>query len=87
MELAVVRTEVEPAELEAIINSELENCHLTQGLQARVWKTSVVFEDGNNWMSVIEPSKEISESYKASPEIKKMLLKLMGDIRLKYNLK
>lgn len=73
-------------ELENLINAELDKVDLTRGLSVTVQKTSVVFEDGNNWMSYIEPKPECKESYQPSPEAKKMIQKLMGDMRLKYNL-
>jgi len=73
-------------QLEQLINAELDKVELTRGLFITVQKTNVVFEDGNNWMSYIEPKKEYKESYTPSPEAKKMILKLMGDMRLKYNL-
>ena len=75
-----------PDELEACINQKLDDCELTRGLCIQVWKTSVVFEDGNNWMSYIEPRPECRETYRPSPEAKKMIQKLLGDMRLQYNL-
>lgn len=74
-------------ELERIINAELDRVSLTRGLQITVQKTSVVFEDGNNWMSYIEPKPGCEASYQPTPEAKKHLQKLLGDMRLKYNLK
>lgn len=78
---------LEPRQLEQLINTALDDCALTRGLMIRVHKTSVVFEDGNNWMSYIEPRPEYRESYQPSPEAQKMLQKLLGDMRLKYNLR
>lgn len=72
--------------LEQLINAEFDKVELTRGLCIVVHKTSVVFEDGNNWTSYIEPKPECRSSYAPSPEAKKMILKLMGDMRLKYNL-
>lgn len=77
---------LEPAQLEEVINAKLEACELTRGLQISVWKTSVVFEDGNNWMSYIEPRPESRDHYQPSLEAKKMIQQLLGDMRLKYNL-
>jgi hypothetical protein len=74
------------AKLETLINAELDKVALTHGLRITVEKTSVVFEDGNNWMSYIEPKPDCMGSYQPSPEAKKMIQKLMGDMRLKYNL-
>jgi len=74
-------------ELEHLINQKFHDCELTRGLQISVWKTNVVFEDGNNWMSYIEPRPECRDSYQPTPEAKKMIQKLLGDMRLKYNLK
>jgi hypothetical protein len=79
--------QLEPQQLEAIINAALDHCELTRGLVIRVTKTTVVFDDGNNWMSYIEPRPECRQSYQPSPEAKKMLQKLLGDMRLKYNLR
>jgi len=76
-----------PAELENLINRKLDECDLTRGLRISVWKTAVVFEDGNNWMSYIEPRPECRESYQPNPEAKKMIQKLLGDMRLQYNLR
>lgn len=72
--------------LETLINAELDKVELTHGLRISVQKTNVVFEDGNNWMSYIEPKPEWTGKYKPSPEAKKMIMKLLGDMRLKYNL-
>jgi len=74
-------------ELEHIINQKFYDCGLTRGLQISVWKTNVVFEDGNNWMSYIEPGPESRDVYRPTPEAKKMIQKLLGDMRLKYNVK
>jgi len=78
--------QISTTELENLINTELDKVELTRGLFITVQKTTVVFEDGNNWMSYIEPKPDCKESYQPSPEAKKMILKLMGDMRLKYNL-
>lgn len=72
--------------LEQLINAEFDKVELTRGLSIVIEKTSVVFEDGNNWMSYIEPRPECRQSYHPSPEAKKMIQKLLGDMRLKYNL-
>jgi len=72
--------------LETLINAELDKVDLTHGLSINIEKTNVVFEDGNNWMSYIEPKPEWKDKYKPSPEAKKMIMKLLGDMRLKYNL-
>jgi hypothetical protein len=71
--------------LEQLINMEFDKVELTRGLTIVIRKTSVVFEDGNNWTSYIEPRPECRASYTPSPEAKKMIQKLMGDMRLKYN--
>lgn len=71
--------------LEALINDEFEKYDITRGLKISVYKTSVVFDDGNNWMSYIEPKPEWVGRYEPSPEAKKMIQKLLGDMRLKYN--
>lgn len=73
-------------QLESLINDEFEKFEITRGLKITVYKTSVVFDDGNNWMSYIEPRPEWQERYEPSPEAKKMIQKLLGDMRLKYNL-
>ena len=72
--------------LEQLINAEFDKVELTRGLCIEVQKTGVVFEDGNNWTSYIQPKPECRNNYTPSPEAKKMILKLMGDMRLKYNL-
>ena len=72
--------------LAQLINAEFDKVELTRGLCIAIHKTSVVFEDGNNWSSYIEPRPEYRTSYSPSPEAKKMIQKLMGDMRLKYNL-
>jgi len=72
--------------LETLINAELDKVELTHGLRITIQKTGVVFEDGNNWMSYIEPKPEWKAKYQPSPEAKKMIMKLLGDMRLKYNL-
>lgn len=72
--------------LEALINEEFEKFGITRGLKITVYKTSVVFDDGNNWMSYIEPRAEWQDRYEPTPEAKKMIQKLLGDMRLKYNL-
>lgn len=77
---------LEPGQLEQLINDKLDACDLTRGLRISVWKTSVVFEEGNNWMSYIEPRPESRDHYQPTPEAKKMIQKLLGDMRLKYNL-
>ena len=77
---------VSAARLEQLINAELDKVDLTQGLCISIQKTSVVFDDGNNWMSYIEPRPEWKDKYQPSPEAKKMIQKLLGDMRLKYNL-
>jgi len=77
---------VKPEELENRINAELDRFAITRGLYVSVHKASVVFEDGNNWMSYIEPKPEWQDQYQPSPEAKKMIQKLLGDMRLKYNL-
>jgi hypothetical protein len=73
------------SELEKIINQKLYDCELTRGLKINIWKSPVVFEDGNNWASYIEPYPEHRESYQPTAEAKKMIQKLLGDMRLKYN--
>lgn len=77
---------VSPEQLENMINAELDRVSLTHGLHITVQKTTVVFEDGNNWMSYIEPKPEWKDKYQPTPEAKKHLQKLLGDMRLKYNL-
>jgi hypothetical protein len=77
---------ISPQQLEARINQALEACDLTRGLRVSVWKTEVVFEEGNNWMSYIEPRPDCRQTYRPTPEAKKMIQKLLGDMRLKYNL-
>ena len=77
---------ISATKLEQLINAELDKVELTHGLIITIEKTSVVFEDGNNWTSYIEPSPQAKTTYQPSPEAKKMILKLMGDMRLKYNL-
>lgn len=76
-----------PEDLESRINRKLDECELTRGLCISVWKSKVVFEDGNNWMSFIEPRPEYRDRYRPSPEAQKMIQKLMGDMRLQYNLR
>lgn len=78
---------LEPAQLEEVINAKLEACDLTRGLRISVWKTTVVFEDGNNWMSYIEPLPEHRDHYQPTAAAQKMLQKLLGDMRLQYNLR
>ncbi len=78
---------INPHELEEKINAEFERFDFTRGLKITIHKTSIVFEDGNNWMSYIEPKPECRSTYQPSPEAKKMIQKLLGDMRLKYNLK
>jgi hypothetical protein len=77
---------LEPEQLEQVINAKLDACDLTRGLRITVWKTTVVFEDGNNWMSYIEPRPESRDAYRPTLEAKKMIQQLLGDMRLKYNL-
>ena len=78
---------VELVILESLIDQALDDCDLTHGLCVSVHKSKVVFEEGNNWASYIEPKEGCRDSYQPSPEAKKMILKLLGDMRLKYNLK
>jgi hypothetical protein len=72
--------------LEEAINAELDKFDITHGLHIVVRKARVVFDDGNNWMSYIEPKPEWKDRYQPSVEAKKMIQKLLGDMRLKYNL-
>jgi hypothetical protein len=75
-----------PEKLENLINAELDKFDITRGLCINVQKARVVFDDGNNWMSYIEPKPEWQDRYEPSLEAKKMIQKLLGDMRLKYNL-
>lgn len=77
---------ISASELEALINQEFEKFEITRGLRIAIYKTSIVFDDGNNWMSYIEPKPEWRDRYAPSPEAKKMIEKLLGDMRLKYNI-
>lgn len=77
---------ISQSQLEEKINAEFDRFDFTRGLKITVYKTSVVFKDGNNWMSYIEPKTEYREQFQPTLEAKKMIQKLLGDMRLKYNL-
>jgi len=78
---------ISPEDLERLINAEFERFSITRGLKISVYRSAVVFEEGNNWSSFVEPLPECRATFQPTPEAKKMIQKLLGDMRLKYNLK